>query len=72
MLSGFIFEISSMPWLLQQITRLVPARYYVTALQTVFLAGDIWPVLLPCTATLLLMALVLLLATLRKSAKRLD
>ncbi len=72
MLSGFIFEISSMPLALQEFTRLVPARYYVSALQTVFLAGDIWTVILPSTGVLLLMAGLLLLATLRKSAKRLD
>lgn len=72
MLSGFIFEISSMPYLLQEFTRIVPARYYVAALQTIFLAGDIWAVILPSTGVLLFMAAGLLLLTLRKSAKRLD
>ncbi len=72
MLSGFVFEIKSMPWILQQVTRLVPARYYVASAQTIFLAGDIWPVLLPATMVLLLMAGILLFLTLRKSAKRLD
>ena len=72
MLSGFIFEINSMPWFLQQITRLVPARYYVAAMQTVFLAGDIWSVLLPATMIMAIMALFLLIITLSKSAKRID
>jgi ABC-2 type transport system permease protein len=44
-LSGFLFEISSTPPLIQGVTYLFPARYLVQALQTIFLAGDI-PVLL--------------------------
>jgi ABC-2 type transport system permease protein len=44
-LSGFLFEISSTPPLIQGMTYLFPARYLVQGLQTIFLAGDI-PVLL--------------------------
>lgn len=43
LLSGFLFEIKSMPTVLQWITLLVPARYYVDFLQTAFLVGDVWP-----------------------------
>ncbi len=39
MLSGFIFPISSMPVALQYITRLVPARYFLTVLRGVLLKG---------------------------------
>jgi len=46
MLSGFVFEISSMPWPIRAFTTIVPARYFVTAMQTLFQAGDIWHVLL--------------------------
>lgn len=42
LLSGFLFEISSMPWPIQAITYAVPARYLIPSLQTVFMAGDIW------------------------------
>ncbi|MGH8241084.1 MAG: ABC transporter permease, partial [Steroidobacteraceae bacterium] len=38
MLSGFVFEIASMPAPLRAITYLFPARYFVTALQTIFQA----------------------------------
>jgi ABC-2 type transport system permease protein len=41
LLSGFIFEIASMPWPIQAITYVVPARYLIPSLQTVFLAGDL-------------------------------
>jgi ABC-2 type transport system permease protein len=39
LLSGFIFSIENMPFVIQQITRIVPARYFVTILQGVFLKG---------------------------------
>ena len=71
-LSGFIFQISSMPVVVQWITHIVPARYFVAMLQTLFMAGDIWPVLLANSAALLLIMLVLFVAAWRKSNKRLD
>jgi ABC-2 type transport system permease protein len=42
MLSGFLFEISSMPRWVQAITYVVPSRYLIPSLQTVFLTGDDW------------------------------
>ena len=63
MLSGFLFDLSSMPVLVRMITYVLPARYYVALLQTMFLAGDIWPVILPNMVVLAVMAAVLLLLT---------
>ena len=71
-LSGFIFDIRSMPLPIQLITHVLPARYFVAILQTVFLAGDVWPVILPDAAALALMAVVFLGVTLWRSHKRLD
>jgi ABC-2 type transport system permease protein len=59
MLSGFLFDLRSMPTAVRVITYALPARYYVSLLQTVFLAGDVWPVILPNSAVLAAMALVL-------------
>lgn len=39
MLSGFIFSIDNMPLVIQQFTRIVPARYFVTILQGIFMKG---------------------------------
>ncbi len=39
LLSGFVFAIENMPWVVQQVTRIVPARYFVTILQGIFLKG---------------------------------
>jgi len=71
-LSGFIFDINSMPAPIQVITHLVPARYFVTIVQTLFLAGDIWPVVLPNAAALALMAAVFFALVRRRASKRLD
>ncbi len=71
MLSGFIFDIRSMPPAIQVITYLLPARYFVALLQTLFLAGDIWSVILPNTAVLVVMALIFMGLTRRLTVKRL-
>lgn len=39
LLSGFIYSIENMPLVIQQVTRIVPARYFVTILQGIFLKG---------------------------------
>lgn len=69
-LSGFIFDIGSMPAPIQLITHLVPARYFVAILQTLFLAGDIWPVILPNLGAMALMLLVFMMIIRRKAHKR--
>lgn len=72
LLSGFIFDIASMPVAVQVITHLIAARYYVAILQTLFLAGDIWTVIVPNTLALLAMAVFFLGLSRRKARKRLD
>lgn len=71
-LSGFLFQINSMPQVIQWITHFIPARYFVAILQTVFMAGDIWPVLLGNGLALVLMAIFFLGMARRKTRKRLD
>ena len=70
--SGFLFEIASMPAPLRAFAVIVPARYYVRGLQTIFLAGDIAAVLVPCTLVLLFMSAVLLGLTALNTRQRLD
>jgi ABC-2 type transport system permease protein len=45
------------------VTYVLPARYYVTLLQTLFLAGDVWGVIVPNAAVLAVMAAILSLMT---------
>jgi len=72
MLSGFVFEIASMPRVIQVVSTLVPARYFVSALQTLFQAGDVWPVLLQNILYLFLSAVFWLGLTAIKTSRRLD
>lgn len=71
-LSGFIFDINSMPLPIQLITHIVPARYFVAILQTLFLAGDIWPVILANVAALLILLLIFSLLVAKNTRKRLE
>lgn len=72
LLSGFLFEIDSMPAPIRAFTYVVPARYFVSSLQTVFLAGDVWALLLPNAAALVAIGLVLFALVRAKSHKTLD
>lgn len=72
LLSGFIFEIRSMPGWIQAITHLVPARYYVTCLHVEFLSGEVWAILIPNALALLLAAMFFGLLVVRNLPRRLD
>jgi len=71
-LSGFIFDISSMPPLVQALTHLIAARYFVSILQTVFLAGNVWSVIIPNALALIIMSAIFLGISRRKFRKRLE
>ncbi len=72
LLSGFLFDIDSMPAPIQLITHIVAARYFVAVLQSLFLAGNVWSVILPNTLALLLMAIFFLGMARKRIRKRLD
>jgi ABC-2 type transport system permease protein len=71
MLSGFLFDIRSEPTIVQFITYLFPARYYVSLLQTILLVGNVWSVIVPNAAVLACMAAALMAANLLVTRKRL-
>ncbi len=62
-LSGFLFDLRSMPAAVRLITYALPARYYVALLQSVFLAGNVWSVIVPNTLVLAAMVAMLALAS---------
>ncbi|MCO6179024.1 ABC transporter permease [Ciceribacter sp. RN22] len=70
LLSGFLFEIDSMPAPIRLITAIVPARYLIPSLESVFLAGDIWPMFLRSMAIMLFIGAVLLVLAARSTRKR--
>ena len=59
MLSGFIFDLRSVPAIVRAISTVLPPTYYVEALQTLFLAGNVPGLLIKDTAVLLTAAVVL-------------
>jgi ABC-2 type transport system permease protein len=72
LLSGFVFEIDSMPAPIRALTYVIPAKYFVSSLQTVFLAGDVWERLLPDGVGLLAIGLVFFVLVRAKTRKSLD
>jgi ABC-2 type transport system permease protein len=72
LLSGFIYDLDSLPAAMRVIAHLFPARYYVVLLQTVLLAGDIWSVLLPKAAVLACASALLFVLARAATRKRLD
>jgi ABC-2 type transport system permease protein len=71
-LSGFIFEIDAMPAPIRAITYILPARYFVATLQTLFLAGDVPEVVIPNTLLIAVMAIVVLIPLVLLTRMRLE
>lgn len=72
MLSGFLFDLRSVPVVIRFVGQLLPATYYIELLKTLFLAGNIWPLILKNTAVLALYALILLGIARATTRKKLD
>jgi len=72
LLSGFLFSIDQMPVVLQWITRILPARYYVSVLKQIFLKGTPTAMLSADLIPLAVFAVVLALLATRSFHKRLD
>ena len=72
MLSGFIFQIDSMPAAIRIVTYIIPARYFVSTLQSLFLAGNIPVVLLVNVLFLIASAVLFIGLTWLKTRRRLD
>ena len=71
-LSGFLFEISSMPAPIRMITYLIPARYFVSSLQTLFLVGNVWELILFDLVPMFAIGLFFFLISAKNTVKRLD
>jgi ABC-2 type transport system permease protein len=71
-LSGFLFDIRSMPQPIQILTHIVAARYFVAMLQTTFLAGNLRSVILPNVLGLGVLCVVFLGLSVLRFRKRLD
>ena len=72
LLSGFLFSIEQMPIVLQWITRILPARYYVSVLKKIFLKGTPTSMLYADLIPLTVFAFILAIAATRSFHKRLE
>ena len=72
MLSGFLYEIDAMPAPIRAITWLIPARYFVSSLKTIFLAGDIWAVFVPNLLAMARIGILFFLLAKRATRKNLE
>jgi len=70
-LSGLLFDLGSTPVAIRVISHVVPARYFVSASHTLFLAGDVWSVLWPDALALAVMATLFVGLARRRTGTRL-
>jgi ABC-2 type transport system permease protein len=71
LLSGFIFPIDQMPGVIQVVTHIIPARYYMSIIRAVFLKGTPLVLIWEDMLALLILATVLVLVATQSFQKRL-
>jgi ABC-2 type transport system permease protein len=71
-LSGFLFEMHSMPQWIQWLTYIIPAKYFVQSLQCLFLVGNVWELILYDMVPIVGIGLIFFLIAAKKTVKRLD
>ncbi|MFS2167490.1 ABC transporter permease [Variovorax sp. Varisp62] len=72
MLSGFLFDLRNVPTAVRVVGHLLPATYFMDLIKTLFLAGDVWPLIWRNCAILLAYAVGLLLVARAVTRKSLD
>lgn len=72
MLSGLIYPIASMPRPVQFITTFIPSKYFVSCLQSEFLAGTIWNIVIPNSFFMFTYGLILFILVHEATQMRLD
>ncbi len=72
LLSGFIFPISSMPWPLQIISNIIPAKWFIIIIKAVMLKGATFSMIWKETLILLGMTLFFIVVSIKKYKIRLE
>jgi ABC-2 type transport system permease protein len=72
MLSGFLFDLRNVPVVVQAVGRILPATYFMELVKTLFLAGNVWPLVLRNCAILAAYAVLLIGIARAVTRKRLD
>lgn len=72
MLSGFLFDLRNVPTAVRVVGHVLPATYFMDLIKTLFLAGDVWPLVWRNCAILLAYAVGLLMVARAVTRKSLD
>lgn len=72
MLSGLVFPINSMPMPLQILSSVIPARYFVSCIQSEFMAGTVPEIIIPNCILMGVLGLLLFFAVYSKTEMRLE
>ncbi len=72
LLSGMIYPVESMPWILRQVSAIIPPRYYISAMRKLLIMGVGFDKVARETAVLAAMAAALLAVALLNFKKRLE
>lgn len=72
LLSGIVFEVKSMPFWIRMLAYCTPPLYFVSTLQTLFLVGNVWRLIIPDMLLVSLFGLAFLSATIVKTKGSLD
>lgn len=72
MLSGLMFPINSMPVFFQQLTRILPPRYYVSFVESEFMAGTVPEIVIANAIYLTILGLILFAAVYKNTSMRLE
>lgn len=72
MLSGLIYEIDSMPFLIRTISNVIPAKYYVSAATSLFLSGTILKIIIFNSIYMLIFATLTAILIYKNTTERLE
>lgn len=70
LLSGFIFPVESMPWVLQQISKIIPATYFIDAIKSIMIKGGGFELIWKPTLVLAFMATLLITVSIKQLKTR--
>lgn len=71
LLSGLMYPINSMPVFFQHFTRILPPRYFITFIESEFMAGTVWEVVIINSIFLTILGVILFLLVYKQTGMRL-
>ncbi len=72
LLSGLMFPISSMPEIFQYLTYILPPKYFITFIESEFMAGTVWEIIIVNSIFLIVLGILLFVIVYKSTDMRLD